>query len=70
MSKYIERVLAEVREKNAHEPEFLQTVEEVLESLAPIVDAHPEYEKVALLTVYSSTALLDRTRVAYVSLRT
>ena len=49
MSKYIERVLAEVREKNAHEPEFLQTVEEVLESLAPIVDAHPEYEKVALL---------------------
>ena len=49
MSKYIERVLAEVREKNAHEPEFLQTVEEVLESLAPIVEAHPEYEKVALL---------------------
>ncbi len=49
MSKYIERVLAEVREKNANEPEFLQTVEEVLESLAPIVDAHPEYEKVALL---------------------
>jgi len=49
MSKYIERVLAEVKEKNAHEPEFLQTVEEVLESLAPIVDAHPEYEKIALL---------------------
>ena len=49
MSKYIERVLAEVREKNAHEPEFIQTVEEVLESLSPIVDAHPEYEKVALL---------------------
>ena len=49
MSKYIDRVLAEVKEKNANEPEFLQTVEEVLESLAPIVDAHPEYEKVALL---------------------
>ena len=49
MSKYIDRVLAEVKEKTANEPEFLQTVEEVLESLAPIVDAHPEYEKVALL---------------------
>lgn len=49
MSKYIDRVLAEVKEKNANEPEFLQTVEEVLESLAPIVDAHPEYEKAALL---------------------
>ena len=49
MSKYIDRVLAEVKEKNANELEFLQTVEEVLESLAPIVDAHPEYEKAALL---------------------
>ena len=49
MNKYIERVLAETREKNADEPEFLQTVEEVLSSLAPVIDAHPEYEKVALL---------------------
>ena len=49
MSKYIERVLAETKAKNANEPEFLQTVEEVLESLAPIVDAHPEDEKVSLL---------------------
>ena len=40
MSKYIDRVLAEVKEKNANEPEFLQTVEEVLGTLAPIVDAH------------------------------
>ena len=51
---YVDEVIAKVSEKNATEPEFLQTVEEVLESLAPIVDAHPEY----------------RTRVAYVSLRT
>ena len=29
MSKYIDRVLAEVKEKNANEPEFLQTVEEM-----------------------------------------
>ena len=49
MNKYIERVLAELKEKNANEPEFLQTAEEVLSSLSPVVDAHPEYEKVALL---------------------
>ena len=30
MSKYVDRVLAELKEKNAHEPEFLQTAEEVL----------------------------------------
>ncbi len=28
---------------------FCQTVEEVLSSIGPVVDAHPEYEKVALL---------------------
>ena len=49
MSKYIDRVLAAVKAKNAGEPEFLQTVEEVLTSLAPVIDAHPEYERAALL---------------------
>ena len=47
--EYIERVLKEVREKNAHEPEFIQAVEEVLESLKPVIAAHPEYEKMAIL---------------------
>ena len=49
MNKYIERVLADTKAKNANEPEFLQTVEEVLTSLEPVIDAHPEYEKVCLL---------------------
>lgn len=49
MNKYIERVLTETKAKNANEPEFLQTVEEVLSSLEPVIDAHPEYEKAALL---------------------
>jgi len=49
MNKYIDKVINQLREKNANEPEFLQTVEEVLTSVAPVVDAHPEYEKVALL---------------------
>ena len=49
MNAYIERVLKEVREKNGNEKEFLQTVEEVLSSLAPVVERHPEYEAQALL---------------------
>ena len=49
MNKYLERVLEQTRAKNANEPEFLQTVEEVLTSLEPVIDAHPEYEQVALL---------------------
>lgn len=49
MNKYIERVLADTKAKNANEPEFLQTVEEVLTSLEPVMNAHPEYEKACLL---------------------
>ena len=49
MNQYIERVLAETKAKNANEPEFLQTVEEGLSSLEPVIAAHPEYEKAALL---------------------
>ena len=49
LNPYIERVIAEVKAKNSHEPEFCQTVEEVFSSLSPLVDAHPEYEKNAIL---------------------
>ena len=49
MNKYIERVLNDTKAKNANEPEFLQTVEEVLTSLEPVINAHPEYEQAALL---------------------
>ncbi|MCC8139696.1 MAG: NADP-specific glutamate dehydrogenase [Lachnospiraceae bacterium] len=47
---YVDEVLAKVREKNASEPEFLQAVDEVLESLRPVIDANEElYRREALL---------------------
>ena len=47
---YVDEVLAQVQQKNAHEPEFLQAVTEVLESIRVVVDANEEkYRKVALL---------------------
>ena len=46
---YVENVIESVRKKNASEPEFIQTVEEVLLSLKPVIEKHPEYEKAALL---------------------
>ena len=49
MNAYIARVIGEVKKKNANEPEFLQTVEEVYTSLKPVIEAHPEYEKMGLL---------------------
>ena len=47
---YVDEVLARVKEKNASEPEFLQAVEEVLESLRPVIEANEEqYKREALL---------------------
>ncbi|MCI8514454.1 MAG: NADP-specific glutamate dehydrogenase [Lachnospiraceae bacterium] len=47
---YVDEVLARVREKNASEPEFLQAVEEVLDSLRPVIEANEKkYRKEALL---------------------
>lgn len=46
---YVDRVLAATKAKNANEPEFLQTVEEVLNSLRPIVDNDSKYEKAGIL---------------------
>lgn len=40
---YIEEVLEKVKKRNSSEPEFLQAVEEVLKSLAPVLEKHPEY---------------------------
>ena len=49
MSEYVKRVIEETKAKNPNEPEFLQTVEEVLTSIEPVVERHPEYEAAALL---------------------
>ena len=46
---YTQRVLEELKAKNPGEKEFHQAATEVLESLSPVVDAHPEYEQCALL---------------------
>ena len=49
MNSYIERTIEKVKAKNAAEPEFIQTVEEVLTSISPVIDAHPEYEEADIL---------------------
>ena len=46
---YVERVLDELKKKNSTEPEFIQAVTEVLTTLKPVIEKHPEYEKAALL---------------------
>ncbi len=49
MNRYVESVIENVKKKHGNEPEFVQTVEEVLSSISPMIDKHPEYEKADLL---------------------
>lgn len=46
---YIQEVLENVKKRNASEPEFLQAVEEVYESLEPVLAKHPEWVEANIL---------------------
>ncbi|MGQ9649604.1 MAG: NADP-specific glutamate dehydrogenase [Phycisphaerae bacterium] len=46
---YVQNVLEMVIKRNPGEPEFHQAVREVLESLQPVFDRHPKYEKHRIL---------------------
>lgn len=46
---YIQDVLTELKIKNPGQDEFIQAATEVLTSLTPVVDAHPEFRKAAIL---------------------
>ena len=46
---YVENVIEQVKAKNAEQPEFIQAVTEVLQSLEPVIEAHQEYEQASLL---------------------
>ena len=46
---YAKRVLEDLQKKNPNEPEFIQAATEILETLEPVLEKHPEYEKAALL---------------------
>ena len=49
MAKLVEKYIEIAAQKNPGEPEFLQTVEEVLTSIEPVLEAHPEYVKAGLI---------------------
>ncbi len=47
--KYVEKVLKNLKKQNPNEPEFHQAATEILTSLAPVIEKHPEYEAAGLL---------------------
>lgn len=67
MNNYSEKVLNEIKNKNIMENEYIQAVEEVLASIEPVLDKHPEYENIALLERMTEPERLVSFRVPYVN---
>ena len=65
-SEYLNRVYEGLAARNAHEPEFLQAVREVFESLAPGVAARPEIEKNGIIERIVEPERIVNFRVSWV----
>lgn len=63
---YVQRVLDELIEKNPNEPEFHQAATEILESLSPVFERHPEYEQAGLLERFVEPERIIMFRVPWV----
>ncbi len=49
MANLVQQYIEIAKKRNPGEPEFLQTVEEVLTSIEPVLEAHPEYIEAGLI---------------------
>jgi glutamate dehydrogenase (NADP+) len=65
MSNYVKDFMEEIKAKNPGQPEFHQAVEEVAQSLALVLDRHPEYRKTKLLERIAEPERVIMFRVAW-----
>ena len=63
---YVERVLDDLKKRNPGEKEFHQAATEILLTLEPVINAHPEYEKWALLERFTEPERTVLFRVPWV----
>ena len=66
VQSYLEGLMETVQRTSAHQPEFQQAVAEVFESLAPVLERHPEFVKAGILDRLIEPDRLIRFRVAWV----
>lgn len=64
--KYVEKVLEDLKKRNPNEPEFHQAATEILTTLSPIVEKHPEYEAAGLLERFVEPERIIMFRVPWV----
>ena len=64
-NEYVNRVYQQVEHRDGDQPEFLQAVREVFESLEPVVSKHPEYEANGVLERLVEPERVVKFRVAW-----
>lgn len=64
---YVQKVLEELKARNPGEKEFHQAATEILLTLEPVINAHPEYEKAALLERFTEPERVIMFRVPWVA---
>ena len=65
-NEYVKRVYDQVEKRDGDQPEFLQAVYEVLDTLQPVIAKHPEYEANGVLERLVEPERLVKFRVAWV----
>ena len=66
MNDYASRVLEGLKARNPHETEFLQAATEMLRSLTPALEKHPEFEQAGLLEMFVEPERILTFRVPWV----
>lgn len=67
MNEYLKDVLYNINEKNLNEHEFLQAIKEVLGTVKPLLNSHPEYKKLAILERITEPERIITFRVPWVN---
>ncbi len=63
---YVQTVLENLKKQNPNEPEFHQAATEILSTIAPVVEKHPEYEAAGLLERFVEPERVIMFRVPWV----
>ncbi len=66
MNEYAVRIVESLQARYPHEKEFLQAATEMLCSLAPVLDKHPEFERAGVLERFVEPERIVSFRVAWV----
>jgi len=65
-NEYLQKLMETVEKRNAGDKQFLITVRSVLESIEPVVEAHPEYIRMGVMDMFVEPERIIKFRVPWI----